>query len=60
MEHHLEEANRNLTEKTTLLETHRHEIQKVRDELTRTHRLYIQEQITAQGFGTSINPPKCV
>lgn len=56
VERHLEEANRNLAEKTALLETHRREIQKVRDEMARTHRLYIQEQITAQGFGDFYKP----
>jgi site-specific DNA recombinase len=39
-----------------LLDAHRREIQKVRDEMTRTHRLYIQEQITAQGFGDFYKP----
>lgn len=53
---HLHEADRNLTEKTALLETHQREIQKVRDEMTRTHRLYIQEQITEQGFGDFYKP----
>ena len=53
---HLQEAGRNLTEKTALLETHQREIQKVRDEMTRTHRLYIQEQITEQGFGDFYKP----
>ena len=53
---HLQEANRNLTEKSELLGTHQREVQKVRDEMTRTHRLYIQEQITAQGFGDFYKP----
>lgn len=53
---HLENADRNLTEKTAALETHRHEIQKVRDEMTRTHRLYLEGQITAQGFGEFYKP----
>ena len=56
IESHLKEANRNLTEKSALLEAHRREIQKVRDEMARTHRLYIQEQITAQGFGDFYKP----
>ena len=37
---------RNLAEKSALLDAHQHEIQKVRDEMKRTHRLFIQEQIT--------------
>jgi site-specific DNA recombinase len=53
---HLQEAHRNLAEKSALLETHQREIQKVRDEMTRTHKLYIQEQITAQGFGDFYKP----
>jgi site-specific DNA recombinase len=53
---HLEEADRNLVEKFALLETHRHEIQKVRDEMARTHKLYLAEQITAQGFGDFYKP----
>jgi site-specific DNA recombinase len=53
---HLQEADRNLVEKSALLEAHLREIQKVRDEMTRTHRLYIQEQITAQGFGDFYKP----
>ena len=56
VESHLKEANRNLVEKSALLEAHRREIQKVRDEMARTHRLYIQEQITAQGFGDFYKP----
>ena len=38
------------------LQAHEREIQKVRDEMTRTHRLYIDEQITAQGFGEFYKP----
>ena len=53
---HLKSADQNLAEKSALLETHQREIQKVRDEMSRTHRLYIQEQITAQGFGDFYNP----
>jgi site-specific DNA recombinase len=53
---HLEEADRNLTEKTRLLEVHQKEIQKIKDEMARTHRLYIEEQITAKGFGDFYKP----
>jgi site-specific DNA recombinase len=53
---HLEDASRNLTEKAAALETHQREIQKVRDEMTRTHRLYLDGQITAQGFGDFYKP----
>jgi site-specific DNA recombinase len=53
---HLQAADKNLVEKSELLGTHQREIQKVRDEMTRTHRLYIQEQITTQGFGDFYKP----
>jgi len=53
---HLAEADRNLAEKSALLEAHKREIQKVRDEMTRTHRLYVQDQITPQGFGEFYKP----
>lgn len=53
---HLNEADRNLVEKSALLEAHKKEVQKVRDEMARTHKLYLQEQITAQGFGEFYKP----
>ena len=53
---HLQEANRNLVEKSALLDAHRKEVQKVRDEMARTHKLYLAEQITAQGFGEFYKP----
>ena len=48
---HLQAANQNLSEKQTLLAAHEREIDKMRDEMTRTHRLYLDGQITSQGFG---------
>jgi site-specific DNA recombinase len=54
--HHLREADRNLAEKQAMLDAHQQELQKVRDEMTRTHRLYVEEQITAQGFGQFYKP----
>jgi hypothetical protein len=53
---HLDEAERNLAEKTRLLEAHQKEIQKIKDAMARTHRLYIEEQITAKGFGDFYKP----
>ena len=47
---HLEDANRNLAEKTALLEAHQREIQKVRDEMRQTHQLYLKQQISGDGF----------
>lgn len=53
---HLREANRNLSEKELLLTAHLREIDKVRDDMTRTHRLYLDGQITGQGFGQFYKP----
>lgn len=53
---HLQSATKNLSEKETLLAAHEREIQKVRDDMTRTHRLYLDGEITAQGFGQFYKP----
>ena len=53
---HLKEATQNLSEKETLLVAHEKEIHKVRDEMTRTHRLYLDGGITTQGFGQFYKP----
>jgi site-specific DNA recombinase len=53
---HLQEADRNLSEKEALLATHAREIQKVRDDMTRTHRLYLDGGITSQGFAQFYKP----
>jgi site-specific DNA recombinase len=53
---HLAEANQNCIEKEHLFQVHRSEIQKLRDEMTRTHRLYLDGQVTAQGFGQFYKP----
>jgi site-specific DNA recombinase len=47
---HLQEADRNMTEKSALLDTHKREIQKVRDEMHQTHQLYLKQQISGDGF----------
>ncbi|MBI3417610.1 MAG: recombinase family protein [Verrucomicrobia bacterium] len=52
----LKNAGQNLTEKSAMLDAHQREIQKVRDEMKRTHQLYLQEQITPQGFGDFYKP----
>jgi len=54
--HHLESAARNLAEKSALLEVHRQAIQKVRNEMAQTHRLFVEGQITVQGFGDFYKP----
>ncbi len=53
---HLKEATKNLSEKETLLSTHEREVEKVREQMTRTHHLYLEGQITAQGFGQFYKP----
>jgi hypothetical protein len=45
-----------LSEKENALQSHQREIQKVCDEMTRTHKLYVDGEITAQGFGTFYRP----
>ena len=54
--HHLQAADKNLAEKQTLLDAHQRELQKVRDEMKQTHRLYVEGHITAQGFGDFYKP----
>ena len=53
---HLQEASQNLTEKQTLLASHERKIQKVRDAMTETHRLFVEGEITSQGFGQFYKP----
>jgi site-specific DNA recombinase len=47
---HLEEAGRNVVEKTALLDAHQREIQKVKEEMRQTHQLYLNRQISGDGF----------
>jgi site-specific DNA recombinase len=53
---HLQQAHQNLLDKEALLQIQQKEIQKMRDEMTRTHRLYLEGQITSQGFGQFYKP----
>lgn len=53
---HAEEARRTLTEKADALAAHEREIAKVREEMTRTHRLYLDGHVTPQGFGDFYKP----
>jgi hypothetical protein len=53
---HLKNADQNLAEKSSLLDAHEREIQKVRDEMTRTHRLY-KSRLPPKASATSTNPP---
>jgi site-specific DNA recombinase len=54
--HHLQEANQNLAEKQTLLAAHERKIDKVRDDMTHTHRLYLDGSVTSQGFAQFYKP----
>ncbi|MDR3460409.1 MAG: recombinase family protein [Verrucomicrobiae bacterium] len=53
---HLKEANRNLTEKSALLDTHKREIAKVRDEMQQIKQLYLKQQISGDGFQEFFGP----
>jgi site-specific DNA recombinase len=53
---HLQEADRNLTQKSASLETHRHEIQKVKEAMHQTHQLYLNKQISGDGFRDLYSP----
>ena len=53
---HLARANEHIAQKHALLQTLRSEIQKLREEMEKTHRLYLDGQITAQGFGLFYKP----
>jgi site-specific DNA recombinase len=53
---HIANANENLKEKEQLLASHRNEIQKVRDEMGRTYRLFQNGHLTDQGFGEYYKP----
>jgi site-specific DNA recombinase len=53
---HLLAANQNLSEKEALLAAHERKIQKIREEMAHTHRLYLDGGITSQGFGEFYKP----
>ncbi|NOS71112.1 MAG: recombinase family protein [Verrucomicrobia bacterium] len=53
---HIQNARLNLDAKEKLLQTHRNNIQKVRDDMARTHKLYLEGEITSQGFGQFYKP----
>jgi len=53
---HLENSAQTLVDKEKLLSSQEREIQKVQEEMTRTHRLYLDEQLTSQGFGKLYKP----
>lgn len=53
---HLVQAAETLKDKETLIAANQQTIQKIRDEMKQTHRLYIEGQITPQGFGEFYKP----
>lgn len=53
---HLSDAEKNVKEKETLLVSHEQSIQKIREEMKQTHRLYVEGHITPQGFGEFYKP----
>ena len=55
---HAAEAKRNLAEKEQALAAHEREIAKVREEMARTHRLYLDGHVTPQGFGDFYKPAR--
>jgi site-specific DNA recombinase len=53
---HISNAHQKLSEKESLVAVHQREIEKVRNEMTRTHRLYLDGQVTSKGFGDFYKP----
>ena len=53
---HLQAADRNLAEKSELLATHQREIQKTREVMHQTHQLYLNKQISGDGFRDLYSP----
>jgi site-specific DNA recombinase len=53
---HLQAASENVTAKERLLEIQRNDIERVRDEMAKTHKLYLAGQIPLEGFGSLYNP----
>ncbi|MBI5767659.1 MAG: recombinase family protein [Verrucomicrobia bacterium] len=51
-----ETARQNVADKESRLNSHRLEVQKVRDEMNRTHRLYLDGQIPHDSFGSFHQP----
>jgi site-specific DNA recombinase len=52
----LSEAQRTLTEKEALLESRKKEAEKIRQDSERTHRLYLDGEISAEAFGRFFRP----
>jgi site-specific DNA recombinase len=52
----LRQSEETLKEKEALVAVHQQTIQKIRDEMKQTHRLYVEGNITSQGFGEFYKP----
>jgi site-specific DNA recombinase len=52
----LAQAEQTLKQREALIASHQQAIQKVRDEMKQTHQLYLEGQITKQGFGDFYKP----
>ena len=53
---YLEEADKTIQGKQELLQTLERERGKVRQEMEKTHRLYLDDQISSEGFGAAYRP----
>lgn len=53
---HIVQAEQSLKSKEALIGVHEQAIQKIREEMKQTHRLYIDGTITSQGFGEFYHP----
>jgi site-specific DNA recombinase len=53
---HMSEAKRNTAEKEQALAAIQRQIQKVREDMKQTHQLYLDGQVTPQGFGQFYKP----
>jgi site-specific DNA recombinase len=53
---HLANARGQLSEKEQLLQAHQKELTAVREEMAKTHKLYLADQITVEGFGALYKP----
>ncbi|MES2693260.1 MAG: hypothetical protein V4773_07280, partial [Verrucomicrobiota bacterium] len=53
---HMETAERGVAERESRVASHRREISKVRDEMARTHRLYLEGHVPIESFGSYHKP----
>lgn len=53
---YLKEANQAITEKTQMVESQERSIQRLREEMSKTHRLFLEGHLTPQGFADLYKP----